>query len=115
MSEESRLQDLKNRIAALYDERVAHFKLNPSKPNYLLFQNVDILENSNHEEAEANMIALEEADLEGKSEREAVIYKEQRSKDYPSIEDQLDKIYHEGLDAWKEDILLIKNKYPKPE
>jgi hypothetical protein len=28
-------------------------------------------------------------------------YKEQRAQAYPSIADQLDKIYHEGIDAWK--------------
>ena len=32
---------------------------------------------------------------------------------YPSIEDQLDKIYHEGIDAWKADIQAIKNANPK--
>ena len=42
-------------------------------------------------------------------------YQRQRAAEYPSIVDQLDKIYHEGVDAWKESILEIKNKYPKPE
>ena len=32
---------------------------------------------------------------------------------YPSIEDQLDKIYHEGLDAWKVDIKKVKDAHPK--
>jgi len=32
---------------------------------------------------------------------------------YPSIEDQLDKIYHEGLDAWKADIKAVKDANPK--
>ena len=36
-----------------------------------------------------------------------------RSKEYPSIEDQLDKIYHSTLTAWKADIKAIKDKYPK--
>ena len=32
----------------------------------------------------------------------------------PTIEDQLDKIYHEGIDAWKNDMIKpIKDKYPK--
>jgi hypothetical protein len=39
----------------------------------------------------------------------------QRQKEYPSIEDQLDKIYHEGVDAWKAEIQAIKEKFPKPE
>ena len=40
-------------------------------------------------------------------------YKEQRALAYPSIADQLDKIYHEGIDAWKAQIAAVKNQYPK--
>ena len=41
-------------------------------------------------------------------------YTEARKAEYPPIEDQLDKIYHSGIDAWKADIKVIKDKYPKP-
>jgi hypothetical protein len=41
-------------------------------------------------------------------------YKYQRAQEYPSIADQLDYIYHNGIDAWKEDMIdPVKNKYPK--
>ncbi len=40
-------------------------------------------------------------------------YKSQRMSEYPSIEDQLDKLYHTTLTAWKADIKAIKDKYPK--
>jgi len=40
-------------------------------------------------------------------------YAELRQPEYPSIEDQLDKIYHSGVAAWKKDIKEIKDKYPK--
>jgi hypothetical protein len=40
-------------------------------------------------------------------------YKELRSTAYPSIADQLDTIYHEGLDAWKATILAVKEEFPK--
>jgi hypothetical protein len=40
-------------------------------------------------------------------------YKYQRAAEYPSIVDQLDTIYHDGIDAWKEQINTIKEKYPK--
>jgi hypothetical protein len=44
----------------------------------------------------------------------AEAYKEKRAKEYPSIADQLDYIYHNGIDAWKEDMIdPVKNKYPK--
>jgi hypothetical protein len=40
-------------------------------------------------------------------------YKYQRAKEYPSIPDQLDTLYHSGLDAWKAQIKTVKDKYPK--
>jgi len=38
----------------------------------------------------------------------------QREVAYPSIAEQLDQIYHEGIDAWKETIAAVKAEYPKP-
>ena len=40
-------------------------------------------------------------------------YADLRRPEYPPIEDQLDKIYHSGVNAWKAQIKEIKNKYPK--
>lgn len=40
-------------------------------------------------------------------------YADLRRADYPSIEDQLDKIYHGGIECWKEQIKEIKDRYPK--
>ena len=40
-------------------------------------------------------------------------YKSNRQKEYPSIVDQLDDIYHNGIDAWKATIKVTKDKYPK--
>ena len=44
----------------------------------------------------------------------ATKYQRDRAEEYPSWQDQLDKIYHSGIDAWKADIKVIKDKYPKP-
>ena len=41
-------------------------------------------------------------------------YKSQRRAEFPSVVDQLDDIYHNGIDAWKATIKAIKDKYPKP-
>ena len=41
-------------------------------------------------------------------------YKSKRRAEFPSIENQLDEIYHNGIDAWKATIKAIKDKYPKP-
>ena len=40
-------------------------------------------------------------------------YKFKRQDEYPSIGDQLDDIYHNGLTKWKANIKVIKDKYPK--
>tara|TARA_B110000495_G_C22377527_1_gene244597 strand:- start:69 stop:347 length:279 start_codon:yes stop_codon:yes gene_type:complete len=40
-------------------------------------------------------------------------YQENRVAEYPSIGDQLDDIYHNGITAWKATIKVIKDKYPK--
>ena len=44
---------------------------------------------------------------------EVNVYQEKRKLEYPSWGDQLDQIYHSGIDAWKADIKAIKDKYPK--
>jgi hypothetical protein len=41
-------------------------------------------------------------------------YKKLRASAYPPITDQLDTIYHEGIDAWKAVITAVKEEYPKP-
>ena len=41
-------------------------------------------------------------------------YQRDRAAEYPSVVDQLDLIYHSGIDAWKTKIKETKDKYPKP-
>ena len=56
------------------------------------------------------------ADAEAKAEADRIAnmtYAEKRQAEYPSIEDQLDDIYHNGIDGWKGTIKAIKDKYPK--
>jgi hypothetical protein len=41
-------------------------------------------------------------------------YARNRKEEYPPMEDQLDYIFHNGVDKWKEDIIQpVKDKYPK--
>lgn len=42
-------------------------------------------------------------------------YQRDRAIEYPTIQDQLDTLYHQGYDGWKEEINKVKQKYPKPE
>ena len=41
-------------------------------------------------------------------------YQRDRAVAYPSIKDQLDDLYHNGIDGWKTTIKAVKDKYPKP-
>ena len=47
------------------------------------------------------------------AEYEANEYQRKRASAYPSIADQLDQIFHEGIDAWKATIQSVKDTYPK--
>ncbi len=59
-------------------------------------------------ECTAGLKALQDAwDLENDS------YKSKRRAEYPSIADQLDDIYHNGVDGWKATIKAVKDKYTK--
>lgn len=40
-------------------------------------------------------------------------YQRSRAEEYPSIENQLDDLYHNGIDGWKTTIKAIKDKHPK--
>jgi hypothetical protein len=54
----------------------------------------------------AKMVELQ-ADYDAKQ------YQRDRATEYPSMADQLDDIYHNGIDAWKATIKTTKDKYPK--
>jgi hypothetical protein len=47
------------------------------------------------------------------SKKEELQVQQDRAFAYPSIPDQLDDIFHNGLDAWKATIQETKDKYPK--
>ena len=55
---------------------------------------------------QAKMAELKTAD-------DALAYARNRIAEYPSVEEQLDKIYNDGVDAWKVAIKVTKDKYPK--
>tara|TARA_R110000822_G_C15066115_1_gene468029 strand:+ start:364 stop:633 length:270 start_codon:yes stop_codon:yes gene_type:complete len=45
---------------------------------------------------------------------DANAYKEARAKAYAPLAEQLDYIYHNGIEAWKTDMINpVKTKYPK--
>jgi len=51
----------------------------------------------------------------GKFNEQEFGYIQKRLEAYPAIGEQLDYIFHNGLDAWKSDIIQpIKDQFPKP-
>ena len=60
-----------------------------------------------------DLVAAKIAELQ--AQYDANEYQRQRATAYPTWQDQLDKIYHEGIDAWKAEIQAIKDQYPKPD
>jgi len=48
-----------------------------------------------------------------KAEWEAKAYARNRATEYPTIANQLDDLYHNGIDGWKTTIKAIKDKHPK--
>ena len=66
-----------------------------------------------------NSITLDQSKIDAarttlNAEYAALEYSRNRAAEYPSIEDQLDTIYHSGVAGWKTKIKAIKDKYPKP-
>tara|TARA_B110000211_G_scaffold220094_1_gene266437 strand:- start:317 stop:610 length:294 start_codon:yes stop_codon:yes gene_type:complete len=61
---------------------------------------------------------ISEADILAKQKElqtayDAKAYQRDRAVAYPSMADQLDDIYHNGVDEWKKTIKAVKDKYPK--
>jgi hypothetical protein len=62
-------------------------------------------------DAQGNKVAIDEAAVAAWVDANA--YKAQRAAAYPSIVDQLDLLYHGGMDAWKAAITAVKTEFPK--
>ena len=64
-------------------------------------------------DAQPSKSAIEAAEVEYQTAYDAQAYARSRKAEYPSIADQLDDIYHNGIDGWKATIKTTKDKYPK--
>ena len=70
-------------------------------------------------DASGNSVTLDQSLIDAArttldAEYNAQEYARNRAKEYPTVVDQLDLIYHSGVDAWKAKIKETKDKYPKP-
>jgi hypothetical protein len=76
-----------------------------------LYPQVAVIRGDDAFDEAGNQVVYDEAAVQALMASET--YKEQRRAEYPSIQDQLDLMYHGGYDAWKAAIDAVKNKYPK--
>ena len=78
------------------------FKLNPS---------IVTIRGDDAFDADGNPVTYDETAVQAYIDAQA--YKEKRQREYPPMAEQLDMIFHNGIDAWKEQIQAVKDKYPK--
>ncbi len=63
-------------------------------------------------DVDESLVQVEVARLQ--AEYDAKEYQRKRAVAYPSIQDQLDTLYHGGYEAWKATITAVKEEFPKP-
>ena len=94
------------------DVITAILKINPKSKVSVSDNNIDTIVWEN------GTTPISKSDIETKmaelqAEYDANQYQRDRAAEYPSIKDQLDDIYHNGIDGWKATIKATKDKYPK--
>ena len=79
---------------------------------YKLYPNVTVIRGDVAYDKDEQEVAYDNNAVEALIAAEA--YKDLRATEYPAIADQLDYIYHNGIDAWKTNMIdPVKTKYPK--
>ena len=71
--------------------------------------------NSDYLQFKKDVVGIGTTCVEGETVVVTTDYVEARSAEYPPLEEQLDYIYHNGIDTWKASIKAIKDKYPKTQ
>ena len=94
--------DLSTAILAINSE--AQFSINDKDINQITWYN---------DTTPISASDIEAKQTELQAEYDAKQYQRGRELEYPSIADQLDDIFHNGIDSWKANIQIIKDKYPK--
>ena len=72
-------------------------------------------DNMDYQQFVADVVGIGTTCVEGADYVGVTSYTDARKAEYPPLEEQLDKIYHSGVNAWKADIKAIKDKYPKTQ
>ena len=89
----------------------AILKINPDANVSIVDENIDAIDwGDTTPIAKADILAKQ---TELQDDYNALQYQRDRAKEYPSIADQLDDIFHNGIESWKTNIQITKDKYPK--
>jgi hypothetical protein len=96
----------------MYDICSAILAINPSAEVSVSAEDLDQItwHNGTAVISKADIVA-KQAEL--KTAYDAKAYQRSREEAYPSIADQLDDLYHNGIDGWKTTIKVTKDKFPK--
>ena len=96
---------------------IFHDALNTLKPNALwviigddTYANIDWRDTEQTKPTESE-VDTKVAELQAAY--DALDYARNRKVEYPKIVDQLDDIFHNGIDGWKATLQVTKDKYPK--
>ena len=87
-----------------------HKEVRPTH-NTVVSVNGNVMEDITAYDSSGNSVTINWTSVEAWTDPDE--YKIKRAADYPSVVDQLDDIYHNGIDGWKTTIKAVKDKYPK--
>ena len=81
---------------------------------YALYPNVVTIDDTAGAfDKDGNQVTIDESAINAWVDPNA--YKYKRAAEYPPLSEQLDYIYHNGVEAWKTNMIQpVKDKYPKP-
>ena len=96
----------------MYDICSAILAINPSAQVSVDDEDLDRI-TWNHDTPVIPKADIEAKMVELKADYDAKEYQRKREPEYPSIADQLDDLYHNGINGWKATIKTTKDKYPK--
>ena len=92
-----------------------HEAIKKAYPTVITTDDSGVILDINGKQVTVEQSKIDEARVTLDAEYAKTKYKEQRLFEYPNWEDQLDYIYHNGIDKWKTDVVdPVKKKYPKP-
>ena len=95
----------------MIDLATAIIAINPSAKVIIYEEDINTIDWGETTPISNEDILAKQAELQ--AEYDAKEYQRKRKKEYPLIEEQLDDIYHNGIDGWKATIKVTKDKYPK--